>query len=208
MDVETLIRLAKRQFGDEYEVIINNDDLYGWIYDGETEITRYAGSNVNVINTTVGAFPLAIPDMVNIKRVVINGQSLTPLALEELELIHATVSATGNPTYFYRENRTLKMYPMEAGSGTVVTVYYNKMPVLISGDPVGKTLTVPEIYHNDLLHFVLSRAHNKMQDRASEEVERTIFEKSLGIRKEEAQATNDGPTYKIDDPMDYDQGWT
>lgn len=206
MDVTTFFRLAKRQFGDEYDVIVNDDDLYGWCYDGETEIIRHTDSNINVVNTTVGAFPLSVPDMVSIKRVVIDGKSLVPISIEELDLLAVSTTATGNPAYFYRTDRQLFLYPQMTGA-TAVVVYYNKVPVLMAGATAGKQFTVPEIYHNDLLHFVLARAHNKNQNHTSESVEMEMFEKSLGIRKEEAQATTEGPQYKLDDPMDYDMGW-
>lgn len=202
MDVTTFFRLAKRQFGDEYEVIINDDDIYGWIYNGETEIIRHTGSNTTIVNTTVGAFPVTIPDIVNVKRIVIDGKALTSVSLEELDLLGVSETASGTPQYFYREDRKLYLYPQMTGS-TAVVIYYNKVPALMSGPTGSATFAVPEIYHNDLLHFVLSRMHNKFQNHASESVERELFEKSIGIRKEEAQAPEDGPLYKIDDPMDF-----
>lgn len=203
MDVDTFFRLAKRQYGDEYDVVVNDDDIYGWCYDGETEIIRHTGSNTTILNTTVGSFPVSIPDMVNIKRMMINGKALTPMSVEELDLLGISNVQAGVPTHFYRQDRQLYVYPQEVGSATAVVIHYNKVPVLMAGTTVGKQFTIPEVYHNDLLHFVIARAHNKNQNHASERVEMEMFEKSVGIRAEEADATTEGPQYKLIDPMDW-----
>lgn len=209
MDVATAMRRIKRYFGDEYEILINDDDIFGWLYDGETEIIRSSGQNENVASTTVGTIGVAgsaVPTSVHIKRVTINDTALQNIARDELDMIKTSDVSVGKPLYWYVVDHKVFLWPIEAGSITPVKIYYNKTPVMITGTmaaPVPTTFTVPEIHHNDLIKYCIARAHDKNKDGANSKVMQDLFDRNIGARRDESMSI-DAPTYKISDPYDFD----
>ncbi|MBA2350102.1 MAG: hypothetical protein H0V81_17645 [Solirubrobacterales bacterium] len=202
MLVTDAVRRIKRQFGDEYDVFITDDDIYGWIYAAELDIIRNAGANDSTVDSTVGAFPVSVPAAVKISRVSINGSALRSISKEELDLVGVADTVNAAPSYWYMFNKLVNLYPQEAGSTTAVKITYSKTPVMMVGLPSAQTFSVPENFHQDVVNFCLARAHNKNNDARAEEAMQNLYDRALGLRNDEAQ-TNDGPTYKLDDPMDY-----
>ena len=72
VDVVTALRRIKRQFGDEYDVVIIDDDIYGWIYEAESDIIRNTGCNDTKLTVSSTSFPSDVPASVNIKRISIS----------------------------------------------------------------------------------------------------------------------------------------
>jgi len=208
MDVTTAMRRIKRYFGDEYDILINDDDIFGWLYDAESEIIRSSGQNENVASTTVGTIGVAgsaVPTSVHIKRVVINDVALSHIERDELDMISASEVSPGTPLYWYVVDKKVFLWPIDAASTTPVKIYYNKTPVMITGTaaaPTPTTFVVPEIHHNDLIKYCIARAHDKNKDGANSKVMQDLFDRNIGARRDESMSI-DAPIYKIPDPMDY-----
>lgn len=205
MDVATVLRRVKRQFGDEYDVIINNDDIYGWIYEAEMDIIRNTGSNEQSMTQSSTVFPLAIPDNVNIIRLGINGSSLTFLTPAAMENANFNYNAAGFVTSWYKKNNTIYLYPTDS-TVTNVDIDYTKIPTIMQGPPETNTFTVPEKHRTDVIQYCLAKANNKNRNYQAERVHMENFDRSLGIRREEV-ASIDGPVYKGIDPLDHEVEW-
>jgi hypothetical protein len=110
--------------------------------------------------------------------------------------------SASQPPLSVQSTRSVALAPgppfTESGS---LTVYYTKTPTLLT--TVGPTypLTVPEVYHTDVVSFCLARAHNKNQNAQSEKMQMDMYDKSLSTRRNEAN-TPDVIIYKGDDPVD------
>jgi len=203
MDVPTALRRIKRQFGDEYNVVITNDDIYGWIHDSELDIIRTTGCNDISITVTASSFPSNVPASVNIKRISIDGKALTYIARDELDLLGLSTAAVGGPKYWYKERTSVVLWPTTAGDTTQVIITYNKTPSMMV-DPEGtNTFTVPEVYHDDVVKYCIGRAHNKNNNLQAEKMQMDLYDRNLNIRRDEAQNA-DVTTYKIGDPMDFE----
>jgi 2-C-methyl-D-erythritol 4-phosphate cytidylyltransferase len=204
MDVATLLTQIKRQFGDEYDVIITDDDIYGWIHDAQLDIIRRTGINEQSVTTSVSAFPVSVPEQITIKRVNIDGKALTYVSREELDMLSlSTVQGPSTPKYWYRSERHVRLWPQDATDTTTqVQIQYAKVPVLLDGSG-GEVLTVPESYHTDVLHYCLARAHNKNENWTGERQEMDYYERNVGNRMAEATSP-DTALYKLPDPMDFD----
>lgn len=203
MDVTTAVLRIKRQFGDEYDIIITTDDIYGWIYEAELDIIRATGCNDNVVDTTVGAFPVSVPSAVNIKRVSIDGKALVPTSKEELDLIGLSTVASSTPGYWFKEKQAIYLWPQDTASTQAIRIEYNKTPTLMSGATAANSFVVPEVYHTDVLRYCTARAHNKNQRSDLERIEMEAYERSTGRRSDEANNI-DAPIYKLADPLDFD----
>lgn len=203
MLVATVLERVKRQFGDEYDILINDADIFGWIYEAETDIIRNTGCNNQVVSTTVAAFPVTIPEVVNIKRITVDGRAMKYTTKEELDLVGLNPDVTGStdlPSYWYKEGTKAYLWPDNALDTTAVKIEYNKMPVLISALP--GAFTVPEVHHTDVMRYCIARAHNKNQDLQAEQVEMNAYERNIGKRNEEINEI-DHSQYKGNDPLDF-----
>lgn len=199
------VRYIKRQFGDEYATIITDDDIYQWIYDAETQIVRETGTNQSSVTQPCSAFPFSVPDSVNITRVTVKGVAIDFIWKDELDMLQVSETQTGDPAkYWYRYNKQIYLWP-DCNNSDQVKIWYSKLPVLMVGAAGANTFSVPEPYHNDIVKFCLSRAHNKDQNVEMEQLELQRFEKNISTRAGETHGF-DGPLFKIDDPMDFDYG--
>lgn len=202
MDVPTALLRIKRQFGDEYDVIINNDDIYGWIYEAELDIIRNTGSHDFSQTVSSTLFPSAVPDSVTISVVSINGKALTFTSKSEIILAYSNLDAIGEPGFWYLEDKKIYLYPFDPTVSQNVDMTYSKIPVLMAGLPASNTFVIPENYRTDLVNFCIAKAHNKNRNYQAERTFMDLYDRSLGLRRDEEQS-QDGPIYKSGDPMDY-----
>lgn len=207
MLVSDLVEQVKRQFLDEYDVLINNTDIYAYIYEAELDIIRRVGSNDSTISVLVSAFPSAVPDSVTIKRVSLNGVALDFVPSEEFDSYRTSNSldagTSGLPVAWYMVNKSINLWPKNTDPTKSISITYNKVPTLMTGLPSANTFSVPANYHTDIKNFCLSRAFSKSgEDRKVQEY-MELYDRNVGARASEAQAP-DTPIYKQNDPMDFD----
>jgi hypothetical protein len=208
MDVTTAFLSIKRQFGDEYDILINDDDIYRWIYEAELDIIRNAGSNPSTTTGPANTFPVAIPTNVQIKRVFLDGRSLVPISLDEIDELGLSSTHTGErPTHWYVQDNSVYLWPTCTITDTV-TISYEKTPTLMSGPTAGNSFTVPEVYHTDIVLYCVAKAHNKDKDHVAERNMLEMYQQNVSNRRDEADSY-DGALYKGLDPLDYEDnyGW-
>lgn len=200
MDVATVLRRVKRQFGDEYDVIVLDDDIYGWIYEAEMDIIRNVGANEQVMEQGSTVFPLSIPDNVNITRISIDGQVLRYMSVQEMANQNMNIDAMGARSTWYKKGNVVYLYPTDSLVQNI-TIEYTKIPTIMQGPAETNLFTVPEKYRTDVIQYCLAKAHNKNRNFQAERVHMENYQSSLGLRKEE-NASIDGPVYKGFDPLD------
>ena len=218
MNVAELVLRVKRDFGDEYDVIITDADVYRWIYAGEMEIIRNTGMNVLSVTAAANTFPENVPLAVQIIRVSRAGRTLLRTTIEEIDTLGLNPGQTGsNAQYWYLSGsvsallgQTVNLWPMNASDTENIMIDYVKVPVVITGPPPSPTtLTVPEVWHTDLVNFVLARAFEKRGSDSKAKNYQDMFDKNMGNRQQEADSV-DAPIYKGGDPMnnmDWDCNW-
>lgn len=129
MDVPSALRRIKRQFGDEYNVVIIDQDIYDWIHDAELDIIRATSDNDLTIPVPVSRFPLVIPDKVNVKRLSINGKALTNVNLSQLDLTGGSSITAGSPMYWYYQGGMVYLWPAPESTNTsFIDVTYIRTP--------------------------------------------------------------------------------
>jgi hypothetical protein len=202
MLVADALRKIKRQFGDEYNVVIIDQDIFDWIHEAELDIIRSVSDNDLSLSVASSTFPLTIPAKVTIKRVTIKNMPLTYISLPQLDMMRLNTTTTGDAQYWYFQGNKLYLYPLPVDGTTSVSVTYVKAPDdIIAADGV---FTVPEVYHEDVVRFCLARAHNKNQNFRASEAEMEQYDRRVSTRRNEAQAP-DVVLYKIADAFDYDE---
>jgi hypothetical protein len=203
MDVADMLLQVKRQYGDEYGVVVADADLLQFIYEGEMDIIRSTGGfDTKVLATAASAFPISVPSTIQIIRVTMNDKALTYISIPELDLIKAAFTTVGGtPQYWYNSNNEfVNLYP-DTSDTTPVEIQYKH--TAIKKTVATGALTIPERYHTDLLQFCLGRCHNKNRDAQSEQSAMNVYSQNLAMRREEGYSF-DGPIYKQQDPADWD----
>jgi len=209
MDVTTAFLSIKRQFGDEYSIIINDDDIYRWIYEAELDIIRKAGGNPSSTAGPANTFPIDIPTNVQIRRVSMGNRGLVPITTAEIDEMGLSFGAVGNsPTHWYVHDNKAFLWPLTSSNTTPVTVWFEKTPVLMTGPTAGNVFTVPEVYHTDIILYCVAKAHNKDKDAVSERNMMEMYNQNIALRRDEADSI-DGIQYKGIDPLDFEayDGW-
>jgi len=203
VNVETAVMRIKRQVGDEYDVVFNDDDVYGWIYEAESDIIRNTGCNDTKLTVSSTSFPADVPASVNIKRISINSKALQYISAAEIDLLGLSIAATGGPAYWYKEKTEIRLWPV-ATTAVDVEIHYNKVPEIMTDIPSSNTFTVPAVYHDDVIKYCIARAHNKNNNLQAEGAQMALYDKNLSSRRDEAQSI-DGIIYKGADPMDFEE---
>lgn len=218
MIVSQALARIKRQFGDEFGVVIENDDIFGWILDAETDIIRTTGCNSKTSTIFEQAFPIDIPATVNIDRVSLNGVPLVYIAVEELDLLGLSTSASGDPRYWYKIMKNdpdatspvyvvrneVHIWPTTTTQNRSFVVSYVVTPTLMSDVVIDNNhFTVPEVFHEDVVKYCIGRAHNKNNNLQAEKMQMDLYDRNLNMRRDEAQVA-DTVLYKIGDPMDFE----
>jgi hypothetical protein len=201
MEVADALRKIKRQFGDEYNVVIIDQDIFDWIHDAELDIIRSTADNDLTISVPSTAFPATIPDKVNIKRLAIGNTALVSISLPQLDMMRLNTAVKGGTQYWFYEGNKAHLWPMPETT-TNINITYVKTPDTM--DAVGpNAFTVPEVYHEDVVKYCLARAHNKNQNFRAAESEMEQYDRRVSTRRNEAQAP-EAALYKIPDPLDYE----
>ena len=196
---------VKRQFGDEYEVIIYDSDIYNWIHEAELDIIRAVGTNDQIVSTPMSNFPINYVANITVKRITVNGRPLEFTTLPELDSLGVRITdGVGTPMYWFVEDEKITLYPTDPNSNQAVKITYNKTPVLLTG-AAGEQLVVPESFHTDIVSYVLSKAHNKDKNFQAEKIALDQYQRNLSQRAGESDGS-DVAEYKGGDPLDYGYG--
>lgn len=133
MDMATLFRKVKRQFGDEYDIIINDNDIVDWANEAQLKIVRESAFNDVSVTRASNTFPVGISDKVKVKRVAIDNRALQYSSLAELDLSDINTTIAGTPIYWYMSGGSLSLWPTPDPLKVVnVTITYAKTPKLLT----------------------------------------------------------------------------
>lgn len=133
MDITTILRKVKRQFGDEYNILINDQDIYDWLYEAQLKVIRETSGNDVTSTVPATSFPVGITDKVMVKRVAINNKALTYTNMNDLDLSNALTTQEGTPLYWYVNGGSIGLWPQPASTDTYnVLVTYAKTPTQLT----------------------------------------------------------------------------
>lgn len=188
-DIKT--RVAS-EYGDRAYSQITEADITNWANDGMLEIVKMTAciKTSTTIAAVVGQTEYSLPsDFVKMRRVIYNGYMLSHVTRDEVDkLNHGLIDnpTQGRPGYYYVEWNNMGVYP--APDDTLnFTVEYAQVPTSLSVD--GDTPELPEIFHSDIVEYVLMRCA-----RLDGDVERAIlFQEDFALSVAETQAAFENP---------------
>lgn len=177
MGLNTITRTAqdviddvKRTFGDEANVQVSDNDIIRWINSAQREIITQnpilRAVATSDITGGVSEYALSELNILSIQSIQYKGRKLQAMSFQEAEEYimenDPDKVSTGFPIIWYEWAGTINLWPVP--QDTIVgglKVYYVKMP-----DNIGQEhdLQVPDLYYENIVQFVLSKAYELDED--------------------------------------------
>jgi hypothetical protein len=197
-----IVARVSRLFGDTNKIVVIDADYINFINDAQLVIARSTECLTTIVTPAASAFPYALPaDFMKIKRVVYGQVPLDMIQIEDLDTRAVDLTYRNTPDFFYIRNRQINLFPLQASSdSTVVTIDYANIPVAISA--LANSLTLPDIYREDVVNFVLAKCHERNENFRSQQAVEEKLAASMAKGREDEYEKDD--TYPIvrDDPID------
>ena len=189
MNLSDLREAARRRLDDLAEPYgWVDDDLDAWINEAIREAALRGRLNrgavtVSVVAGTASYALSATVDYVHTAKMAANNLALARTRRDELDACAGNWStATGTPTSFFIENRTLTLYPIPSASGTLNLVV-DLIPSALTSDSQSPGLETQD--HLPLLEWVMYRA-GQQRDRdatiPNPEIHEAAFTRYFGPR--------------------------
>jgi hypothetical protein len=157
---------ARRQYNAVGDSFWSQDEILDLMYDAslelalETEMIERAYSTTTVAGTQQYAFPT---NAIKLKRVVYDGQKLTPINFkedDEITLYDENTTNQGSPDFFYQWNRSVYLRPIPDSAKTL-EMYTINAPQAIT---INGSLELPQELHRYVLAYVLREMVGKDQN--------------------------------------------
>lgn len=156
---------VKRQFGDESSVQVTDDDIVRWVNDAQREIAQQNDLLETVSTTTIttSQSEYTLPsDILTLRALRYNNLKLDALTQEEADtkIVNYENPAgyvTGTPVHFWIYANRVTLYPTPDASGTLLKIYYTRIPIAVAVDA-----DIPELhvkYHGRIVDYVLQQAY-------------------------------------------------
>lgn len=202
-----LERKVRRLFGDEFDIIIEKQDIIDWTNAAQVDIARKTYCLPTDVIQPASAFPYIVADMYLMYRVTY-GNPAQPKSFTTLEDIDAKtipygLAPVGTPDSYYLRGKKVYLYPTPSPTDTTnVTITYDRAPVdlVLNGNLL---LDIPSIYHEDVVRYVLARAHEKNENYEGQNMSDTYYNDGLAQRIHESTHGDEGFPFVRNDVMDF-----
>ena len=185
MTAQDVISHVLRQFGDEANVQVTNDDILRWINAGQSEIfikaePLKAQTTADLISMqTDYAMPAGI---LRVQNITVNGLAVEPLSTQEFEEYiqkHDPNSiSSGQPTIWSEWGGTLSFYPKpDAGAVGGIRLRYVKAPTKVTAP--ADELSIPDAFYNRLVEYVLQQVYELDENFSAADTKAQQFAQNL-----------------------------
>jgi len=197
--VQDVMKVVKRQFGDESGVQLEDNDVINWINDAQDTIVNRnrvlkAKSTVaiNARQSTVTFDDLRI---IQIESVHFNGRILPNMSFVEAEQKISTTdpegSESGTPLFWYEWAGTMTFWPTPNAAGSL-DLFYSAFPDRVSTST--DSLSLPDKYFEDICRYVMTQVYEMDQDWQGSQAKQQQFDASVNDLGEE-ERTSQHATY-------------
>jgi hypothetical protein len=158
-----IITRVQRQFGDDVQAQITEEDIVRWVNDACLEIVTNNATNQGSIGTTavvVGQVEYDLPaDLLLLRSVRVNGRKLIGNSYEQLCEIDPDIeNTTGDPTHYWVYNGKLNLYPIPSEALGNLNILYIKTPDPLTTSMMSLEPDVPVQYHPRIVEYCIAQA--------------------------------------------------
>lgn len=164
-DIETSARQTYNAVGDSF---FPESNIFNWVYQAQIVLARRAFciEQVYTASTVANQQDYAYPtNTITIKRVTVGGKKLKRITHRQDDGVTLQNSASvqnGAPSYYTEFNYTLSLRPIPDGV-YAIQIYSFNLPNAVTA---AGALSVPAIYHMDLVDYVLMMMFAQDQNEA------------------------------------------
>jgi hypothetical protein len=164
MKLGDIIKRVQRQFGDDVEAQITEEDIVRWVNDACLEIASNNSTNqghfLGTTPVTEGVRNYELPDdMLLLRSIRLDNKKLVGSTYEQIsELDDHMDSAVGSPTHYWVFNKLVNLYPTPNANFTSLTILYTKTPDLMTVDLKHLQPDVPVQYHPRIVEYCIAQA--------------------------------------------------
>lgn len=200
--VSDIVTDIKRTFGDEAGVQITDADILRWINSGQLEIINLSGPNRSVSTADVingqAEYSISSLSILKIQSIRYKGLPLEFMSFQDYENYIASndpsQSNTGTPVLWTEWGGRILLYPTpNANANASLSIYYISEPVKVVA--LTDFLTVPDMYYNRLLDYVLARAYELDEDPQNSQFKLNQFNK--GVNELASDETSQETSYPM-----------
>ena len=207
MNLTVLERKVRRLFGDPPTgVVIVQQDIWDWVDEAQMQIIRKTHCLTKIVTGAASTYPLTIPaDFLLAKRFTYgtNASIVKYILLDDLDDANINpANPVDSPSYFYIANGKINLYPSKPADATTTSFTYVNAATVVTS--TATPLEVPLSYHEDIVRYCVTRAHERNENYRAMELSGAIFESTSGDRMEEATIMEDSNMVVRDDPSDSD----
>lgn len=163
MNLGEIITRVQRQFGDDVQAQITEEDIVRWVNDACLEIVTNNATNQGFVGSTavvVGQVEYDLPaDLLLLRSVRLNGRKLKGENYEQLcEIDPSIETTTGMPTHFWVYGDKLNLYPIPNEEEGNINIMYVKTPDILTVNMKTREPDVPKQYHPRIVEYCIAQA--------------------------------------------------
>jgi len=159
-----IIKRVQRQFGDDVEAQITEEDIVRWVNDACLEIAVTNATNqgyfLGTTPVTNGVKEYELPaDLLTLRSIRLENSKLIGTTYEQItEIDEYSDATTGKPTHYYVYGGKVVLYPIPSQDYPTLTIMYVKTPDLLSFEMKNIEPDVPVQYHPRIVEYCIAQA--------------------------------------------------
>jgi hypothetical protein len=204
-----IIKRVQRQFGDDVEAQITEEDIVRWINDACLDIASANSTNQGYfIGTTpvkTGVRDYELPDdMLKLRSIRLDGGKLIGTSYEQVNEVDDHMdAAVGKPTHYWIFNKNVSLYPTPNQDYAALTIMYTKTPDIMTVAMKTIEPDIPVQYHLRLVEYCIAQAAELDDNIAHYQQKMAQFQGNILALKQNDQPDSEGVypsiTYVVED---------
>lgn len=198
MNVADIIKRVQRQFGDDVEAQITQEDIVRWINDACLEIVSNNATNQGTLagqtDVVAGTAEYVLPsDLYKIRGVRVNGKVVQATTYEQLvNTNQGAYSDTnspveGTPQWYWVQDYKINLYPQPNVSLGTLDVMYIKRPDLMDVNLPTRQPDVPAEYHPRIVEYCIGQAMEADDNLQGYQIKMGEFDRNLTKLKQNSE---------------------
>jgi hypothetical protein len=159
-----IIKRVQRQFGDDVEAQITEEDIVRWANDACLEIVNSNATNqgffLGTTPVTSGVREYELPaDLLTLRSIRLENTKLIGTTYEQVtESDDFSIDTVGKPTHYYVYGGKVNVYPTPSENYSALTIMYVKTPDILSVSMKDIEPDVPVQYHARIVEYCIAQA--------------------------------------------------
>jgi hypothetical protein len=211
MKVGDIIVRVQRQFGDDIQAQITEEDIVRWINDACLEIASNnavtQGYFLGTTPVTAGVSEYELPaDLLTLRSIRLENKKLIASTYEQMTEIDVNLEKViGKPTHYWVFGGKINLYPTPNEDFDTLTIMYVKTPDILTVSMKNVDPDVPTQYHPRIVEYCIAQAAELDDNLSHYQQKMGQFNSNiLALKQNNEQPESDGIYPSITYVMEYE----